>query len=117
MPAKVTVIGATGDEGFGLALRWAKAGIEVVIGSRDEGRAQSAADDLKEHVPDARASGLVNPEAAAAAPVVVVAVPFAGQAAIYRSIAGSVTDDQVVVDCTVPVGAAVGGRVGHVLGV
>ena len=114
---RVAVVGGTGDEGYGLALRWARAGKEVVIGSRDRGRAEEAAGRLREAVPEARCDGLPNPEAAASAPVVVVTVPFAGQAPIYRSIAEHVAEEAVVVDCTAPLAAAVGGRAVHVLGV
>jgi 8-hydroxy-5-deazaflavin:NADPH oxidoreductase len=114
---KVAVIGGTGDEGFGLAGRWATAGIELVIGSRDKGRADDAAARLRELVAGARVSGEENAVATAQADVVVVTVPFSGQATIYKSIADHVPDGAVVVDCTVPVGAAVGGKVGHVLGV
>ena len=113
----VAVIGGTGDEGFGLALRWAKAGIEVIIGSREAPKAEAAVERLKEQVPDARASGASNQEAVASSDLVVVTVPFAGQAAIYASIAEHVRDDAVVVDCTVPVAAAVGAKVTHTLGV
>ena len=115
--AKVSVIGATGDEGFGLASRWAKAGIEVVIGSRDAERGQAAAESLTELIPEAQATGLENTEAAAACDLVVVTVPFSGQAGIYRSIADHVNDGAIVVDCTVPVAAAVGGKPSAVLGV
>lgn len=114
---KVAVIGATGEEGFGLACRWARAGLEVVIGSRAKDRADDAAARLQEEVAGAAVSGLENPDAAAAAGVVVVTVPFSGQAAIYKSIAEHLRDDAVVVDCTVPVAAAVGGRASHTLGV
>jgi 8-hydroxy-5-deazaflavin:NADPH oxidoreductase len=114
---RVTVIGATGDEGFGLALRWAAAGIEVVIGSRSRERADEACARLRSRVPDARVLAMENPEAAAAAEVVVVTVPFAGQAAIYKSIAEHISADAVIVDATVPVAAAVGGRPTHILGV
>jgi len=114
---RVTVIGATGDEGFGLAQRWASAGAEVIIGSRDQGRADEAAERLRAKVPGANVKGLVNPEAASACDVVVVTVPFAGQAAIYRSIADAIPEDAVVVDCTVPLAAAVGGRASRTLGV
>jgi NADPH-dependent F420 reductase len=114
---RVAVIGGTGDAGFGLALRWAAAGIEVTIGSRDQVRAEDAARRLKERVLNAQATGQQNPKAAASSPVVVVTVPFSGQAAIYRSISEHVQDDAVVVDCTVPVAAAVGGRSTRVLGV
>lgn len=116
-PEKVSVIGATGDEGFGLASRWAQAGIEVVIGSRDRQRAEAAAEKLKGLVPEARVTGSENGEAAAASEVVVVTVPFSGQAMIYRSIAEHVTSGSIVVDCTVPVAAAVGGKAIHTLGV
>jgi 8-hydroxy-5-deazaflavin:NADPH oxidoreductase len=113
----VAVVGATGDLGFGLALRWAKAGIEIVIGSRAAERAESAAARLKERVPDARVSGLVNETAASSSDVVVVTVPFAGQAEIYKSIADHIREGAVVVDCTVPLATAVGGRAVQTLGV
>lgn len=117
MVDKVCVVGGTGDEGFGLALRWAKSGVEVVIGSRDQARAANAAKRLAEQVPAANVTGLENTEAVASCEVVVVTVPFGGQAAIYKSIADHVRDGAVVVDCTVPVASAVGGRATNVLGV
>lgn len=113
----VSVIGGTGEEGFGLALRWARAGIGIVIGSRSADRASEAAARLGALVPNASVKGLANPQAAAAAPAVVVAVPFGGQAAIYKSIAEHLRPDAVVIDCTVPVAAAVGGKATNVLGV
>ena len=114
---RVAVIGGTGDEGFGLAARWAQAGIEVVIGSRDQGRADDAAARLKTLVPAAQTSGATNDRAAAGSDLVVVTVPFGGQATIYKSIAPHIQDGAVVVDCTVPVAAAVGGRATRTLGV
>jgi NADPH-dependent F420 reductase len=116
-PEKVSVIGASGDLGFGLALRWAHAGIDVVIGSRAPDRAEDAARRVKERVPDARVTGRTNPDAAAASDVVVVTVPFAGQAEIYKGIAEHLRDGAVVVDCTVPLATAVGGRAVQTLGV
>jgi 8-hydroxy-5-deazaflavin:NADPH oxidoreductase len=113
----IAVIGGTGEEGFGLALRWAAAGLEVVIGSRDAGRAEAAAIRLQERVGSASVQGLENSNAVAASGVVVVTVPFAGQAGIYKSIAPHVRSEAVVVDCTVPVAAAVGGKAAHTLGV
>lgn len=114
---RVAVVGGTGDEGFGLALRWATAGIEVLIGSRDEARAGEAADRLRAQAPSAQVSGAANRDAVAASEVVVVTVPFAGQAAIYQAIAPHVRDDAVIVDCTVPVAAAVGAKATHTIGV
>ena len=117
MGDRIAVIGGTGDEGFGLALRWASAGRDLIIGSRDAGRAAEAAERVKAQVPDATVEGLENAAATAAADIVVVTVPFSGQALIYKSIAGSVDETKIVVDCTVPVAANVGGKVTHTLGV
>jgi 8-hydroxy-5-deazaflavin:NADPH oxidoreductase len=114
---RVAIIGGTGEEGFGLALRWAAAGLDVVIGSRDAGRAEKAAARLAERVPDATVEGVENSDAVDSSDLVVVTVPFAGQAAIYRSIADSVQAQAVVVDCTVPLAASVGGKATHVLAV
>jgi 8-hydroxy-5-deazaflavin:NADPH oxidoreductase len=117
MVDKIAVIGGTGDAGFGLALRWAQAGIEVIVGSRAQDRAEKAAAGLRERVPNAIVSGLENAAAAASSDVVVVMVPFSGQAAIYKSIADHLREETVVIDGTVPVAAEVGARPTHVLGV
>jgi 8-hydroxy-5-deazaflavin:NADPH oxidoreductase len=114
---RVAAIGATGAEGFGLATRWAAAGIEVIIGSRDAAKAQDAARRLTEVVPDGNVRGAENPQAAAAADVVVVTVPFSGVPSIYRSIADHLTEGAVVIDATVPVQASIGGRPTHTFGV
>lgn len=114
---RIAVIGGTGDEGHGLALRWAKAGYHVTIGSREQAKAETAAAAIAEAVEDANVNGLANADAAAACPVVVVTVPYSGQAMIYKSIADSITPDTIVCDCTVPVAANVGAKVTHTLGV
>jgi NADPH-dependent F420 reductase len=117
MADRIAVIGGTGDEGFGLALRWATAGRDLIIGSRDAGRAAEAAEKIRAQVPDATVEGLENAAATTAADIVVVTVPFSGQALIYKSIADSVDGSKIVVDCTVPVAANVGGKVTRTLGV
>ncbi len=113
----VAVVGGTGAEGFGLALRLAKAGHRVTIGSRDAERGARSAATATE-----RAGGTVegtdNAGAAAAAGgdgVVVVTVPYAGQAEIYRSIKDAVAPGAVVLDATSPLATAVGGRPWQVL--
>jgi len=113
---KVAVIGGTGEEGHGLALRWALAGLDVVIGSRAAERAETAAAEIADRS-GGSVTGLDNAAAAAAADVVMVTVPFSGQAAIYKAIAGHVREGAVVVDGTVPVAASVGGKPTHTLGV
>jgi NADPH-dependent F420 reductase len=115
---KIAVVGGTGDLGFGLALRWALAGAEVLIGSRDEQKAKDAADRLKQTLRghDVRVDGFENTQACSQASVVVLAVPFAAQAAILKSIRGSL-NDAILVDTTVPLAAAFGGKATRVLGV
>jgi len=118
MSSPVTIVGATGDLGYGLALRLARAGVPVVIGSRDAGRAAEAAERVAAAVPGADARGLANPDAVAAAgDVVVLSVPFASQAATLRSIRDALRPGQLLLDVTVPLAAAVGGRPTRVLSV
>lgn len=117
MAEPVAILGATGDLGFGLAVRWTRAGVPVVIGSRDAGRAQEAADRVRQAVPEADVDGRENPQAAAAAPVVVMSVPFAGAAATYKSIAASLAPGTLVIDATVPLAPATGGKPTRMIGV
>ena len=108
----VAVIGGTGAEGFGLAMRLAAAGHHVVIGSRDAERGAASAAQASERA-GAPVEGTENASAAAAAGrdgVVTVTVPYAGQADIYRSIKDAVAPDAVVLDATSPLATAVGGR-------
>src|SRR5580765_6516368 len=121
---KIAVIGGTGDLGFGLAVRWSLAGAQIFIGSRDEKKAQDAAERVKDAVnaggsPSAKnllVSGCENSQAAAQASVVVMAVPFPAQAAILKSIRGSLKD-AILVDTTVPLAATIGGKPTRMLGV
>ena len=107
----VAVIGGTGAEGFGLALRLAKAGHHVVIGSRAAERGAEAAARGKDLLGgDPALDGQENATAARGRDIVAVTVPFAGQAEIYRSIAPSLAAGDVVLDATSPLMAAVGGR-------
>jgi NADPH-dependent F420 reductase len=113
MSGPVAIVGGTGDEGFGLALRWASAGIPVVIGSRAQEKGQAAAAEANGLLRGRNAAtveGVSNAEAVAACDVVVVTVPFAAQSDIYRSIAGSIRSGAVVCDATSPLATAVGGR-------
>jgi NADPH-dependent F420 reductase len=114
----VAVIGGTGDQGLGLALRWAVAGRRVVIGSRDTTRAVAAAQNICARAgASLPVSGCGNPEAAASAQFVVLTVPFAAQIDTLNSIAASLRPGQILVDVTVPLEAAVGGAATRMLGV
>ncbi len=104
------MIGGTGDEGYGLALRWAKHGYEVMIGSRDAEKAKMAATKIQNTSgKNSRVSGLVNTEAASKADVVVITVPFAALNDTLKSIKPSLRPGQIVVNVTVPLETAVGG--------
>ncbi|MDP9342392.1 MAG: NADPH-dependent F420 reductase [Actinomycetota bacterium] len=107
----IAVIGGTGDEGFGLALRLARAGHHMTIGSRSEERGAQAAERARGILGGgATVDGTANETAASAAELVFVTVPYAGQADIYRSIAPHIPAGRIVVDTTTPLATAVGGR-------
>ncbi len=114
---QVTVIGGSGALGSGLALRLAAAGVRVVIGSRDAGRAQEAAQWVLDRAPEAHVSGLPNPEAAAASEVVFLCVPFRNQSETLTNLKQHLREEQLLVDATVPLAAAVSGKATRVLGV
>lgn len=92
------MLGGTGEQGRGLARRFALAGVQVVLGSRDAGRAQAAAETLPSSV-----SGADNAAAARAGDVVVVAVPWEGHRELLESLSGELAG-KVVVDCVNPLG-------------
>src|SRR5205823_4399863 len=108
----IAVIGGTGDEGFGLALRLARAAHHVTIGSRSEERGAQAAERAREILGGGGVpvDGTSNEDATAGAELVFVTVPYAGHADIYRSIAPHVPAGRIVVDTTTPLATAVGGR-------
>ncbi len=100
----VAIIGGTGHLGLGLAARWARAGRRVIIGSRRTDKALAAAKEalaLAGEGADGAISGTLNAEAAAAAQVVVLTIPFAAQEAILAEVRPAVAG-KVVVDTTVP---------------
>lgn len=101
----VSVIGGSGALGFGLALRWADAGIDVIIGSRRSEGAASAAAEInricQSRGKSASARGMLNPAAAAASDIAVLAVPFAQQGEALDAIASELVG-KILVDTTVP---------------
>jgi NADPH-dependent F420 reductase len=113
----VTIIGASGALGFGLAVRLAAAGTPVTIGSREESRAAEAAARVRALVPDAAVWGLANAPAAAAHELVVLSVPFRSHHETVTHIAEAMRAGQILIDATVPLAAAVGGRPTRMLGV
>jgi NADPH-dependent F420 reductase len=106
----IAVVAGTGPMGTGLALRFAKAGHRVAIGSRSAERAVSCAGKIRERVgASADARGLANADAAESCELLFVTVPFAGHAELYGSLEGHVHPDTVVVDTTSPLASALGG--------
>jgi NADPH-dependent F420 reductase len=97
----IAILGGTGHEGGGLALRWAKAGYRVLIGSRDATRAAAAAADMKASLGTGDISGCGNVDAAAAADVIVLTVPFAAQRSTVEDVRNSL-QGKILVDATVP---------------
>jgi len=116
MDEKLAIIGGTGDLGFALALRWVKAGVSLIIGSREATKADEAAGRIRERIAGARVTGAANADAAAQANIVALTVPFTAQAGTLNSIKKAFTSG-ILIDTTVPLAAAVGGRATRVLGV
>src|SRR5215218_6777603 len=110
MTDSVTVIGASGALGYGLALRLGIAGTPIVIGSRDAGRAEETAGKLAGEVPDGSFQGFANGEATERSEVVFLCVPFRNQSETLTNLKEHLREGQLVVDATVPLAAAVSGR-------
>jgi hypothetical protein len=117
MPPSVCIVGGTGALGFGLALRLGKAGVPVVIGSRDASRAEEAASRASAKVRDVDYRGLENTEAVAGAEMVILSVPFRNQSETLTNLKQALQPDQLVIDATVPLAAAVSGKATRTLGV
>ena len=117
MADAIPIIGGTGALGYGLAVRWARAGEQIVIGSREAGRAQEAAERIGAEVEGAAIEGLENGEAATRGPIVFLTVPFRAQSETLTNLKESLREGQLLVDCTVPTAAAVSGKASRTLGV
>ena len=114
----IAIIGGTGPAGTGLALRWARAGETVIIGSRDAARAEQTAETIRERAgASAQVSGLENSAACAASDLLVLTVPFEGQAALLKQLKPAIRPGSILIDATVPLAASVGGRASRTLGV
>ncbi len=113
----VSIIGASGALGFGLAVRLGRAGCEVTIGSRDPERAAEAAERAREAAPAGTYAGADNATAAAAHELVILTVPFRNQSETLTTLHPVLREGQVLVDATAPLAAAVAGKATRTLGV
>jgi 8-hydroxy-5-deazaflavin:NADPH oxidoreductase len=118
MARKIGILGGTGPEGSGLAYRWARAGEHIVIGSRDAPRAAETATRLRARIGGtAQIDGADNAATVAQCEIVVLTVPFSGQAALLKQLKSAWRAGTVVIDTTVPLAATVGGAPTRMLGV
>ena len=115
MQTSVAVVGGTGAEGGGLALRFAQAGARVRIGSRNLEKAQDAARRISAQAHAAEVTGHTNEEAVAGASIVVLTVPLSAQVETLKAIRGSIAPGAILVDTTVPLEIAIGGRLSRML--
>jgi NADPH-dependent F420 reductase len=97
----IAVLGGTGQEGSGLAFRWAHAGHRVILGSRDAGKAAAAAAQLSARLAPCKVEGRSNREAAAQADVVVLTVPYAAQRQTVEDVREQLAG-KILIDVTVP---------------
>lgn len=97
----IAVLGGTGQEGSGLAMRWAKAGHRVILGSRDAAKAAAAASAMNAAVGGANVSGKTNKDAAGAADIVVLTVPFAAQRSTVEEVREALAG-KILIDATAP---------------
>lgn len=97
----IAVLGGTGKEGGGLALRWAHRGYPVIVGSRTAERAAEAAAAMNETLGSAAVTGAANADAAAKADIVVLAVPYAAQQSTVQEVRTQL-EGKILIDVTVP---------------
>lgn len=109
---KIAVIGGTGDQGIGLALRFVKAGETVIIGSRDIKKAENTVDMIKNMLDSDNIKnivGMTNDEAAAEADIAILTVPLQAQIVTLRCIMDNL-DGKILIDATVPLDGCIGGN-------
>lgn len=97
----VAVLGGTGKEGSGLAIRWALNGYRVIIGSRDGARAQARAAELNAQIGGDYLVGMENSQAAHEANLIVLTVPYDAHRATLESVQAELAG-KTLVDVTVP---------------
>ena len=118
MSRPIAILGGTGPAGMGLALRWARAGEAVIIGSRSAERAREAAATIKQKAgAQAQVTGDENSVACAAVDLLALTVPFEGQADLLKQLKPSFKPGSILIDATVPLASGIGGRASRTLGV
>jgi NADPH-dependent F420 reductase len=116
-PAPVTIVGGSGALGFGLAVRLGRAGVPVVIGSRDAERATQAVERARAAVPGGSFAGYENTDAVAQSDTAILSVPFRNQSETLTNLKRALRPGQLLIDASVPLAAAVSGKATRMLGV
>lgn len=115
---RIALVGGTAGLGRGLAVRLARAGVDVAVGSRQEEKGKQAAQTVREIAGEGvSVVGGANPDVLATSEIAIVTVPFPGQADTYKMIRESFPQGNVVIDCTVPLASEIGGKPTRVIGV
>ena len=113
----VAVIGASGALGFGIAVRLARSGVPIAIGSREAQRAEQTVQRCAGAIPHGVFSAHDNAGAVRAARTVILSVPFRNQAETLANLADALTAGQLLIDASVPLAAAVSGKATRLIGV
>jgi NADPH-dependent F420 reductase len=107
---KIAIIGGTGDLGFGLALRWAKAGREIIIGSREKRKAIEAAALIKNILGEpVKVRGLENREAAREAQIILISIPFQFVVPLMKYVRDVLFEGDIIISVVVPLAVEIGG--------
>jgi len=117
VPEPVSIIGGSGALGFGLAVRLGRAGVPVVIGSREAHRAEQTAAQASAAVPEGEFTPKGNAEAATGAELLVLAVPFRSQSETLTNLKAHLRPGQIVIDASVPLAAAISGKATRIIGI
>jgi len=115
--SRVAIVGASGALGFGLMVRLAAAGVPIMIGSREVSRANDTAERARKIVPDGDFQGDENAAAAGRVTTAILCVPFSAQAHTLATLRETMSEGSLLIDATVPLAAAVGGRPTRMVGV
>lgn len=113
----VAIVGASGALGFGLTVRLGSAGVPIAIGSRNAERALQTLERARAAVPGGVFSAYENEMACGEAQTVILSVPFRNQSETLGNLKRSLRAGQLLIDATVPLAAATGGRATRMLGV
>ena len=109
---KIAIIGGTGDQGLGLALRFAKSGEQVLVGSRDLKKAENAVNIIKNMLNDddlPNVTAMTNEEATKNGDIIILTVPLQAQMITLKSIKDHV-GGKIFVDATAPLEGCIGGK-------